>query len=72
MALILDLATITATTESQSPSSAWQDATVRTRFSATRVGIPGLLQSLYRVFVDSGRLCNPRLSGLRRLTSLFA
>ena len=66
LALILDLAT------SQSPSSAWQDATVRTRFSATRVGIPGLLQILYRVFVDSGRLCNPRLSGLRRLTSLFA
>ena len=72
MALLLDLATLTATTESQSPSSAWQDATVRTSFSATPVGIPGLLQSLYRVFVDPGRLCNPRLSGLRRFTSLFA
>ena len=72
LALLLDLATLTATTESQSPSSAWQDATVRTSFSATPVGIPGLLQSLYRVFVDPGSLCNPRRSGLRRFTSLFA
>ena len=72
LALILDLATITATTESQSPRSAWQDASLRTSFSATPVGIPGLLQSLYRVFVDPGSLCNPRRSGLRRFTSLFA